>query len=113
MEHHRICSRVHRIHDPRLAGALGYGRVGRRIGSIRYIVAHVDVGWIGPVCLRQHVEEQTGQVLEGDPGPTTIKHVAHLPDNIPLGSVNSLQDESEAFDMGLVTAFLDFQLAPA
>jgi hypothetical protein len=81
--HHRIRGRVYSLHGPRLGGALGYKRVGRCIGSIGYIVAHADVGWVGPVRLCQHVEEKAGQVLEGDPSPTTMKHVTHLQrDNI-------------------------------
>jgi hypothetical protein len=64
VEHHRIRSRVHRIHGSRLGGNLGYRRVGRGVGSIGDIVGHVDIGWIGPVRLCQNVEVQAGQVLE-------------------------------------------------
>ena len=70
MEHHRIRGRVHRLHGPRLVGTPRYRRVGRCVGSTGDIVAHADIGWIGPVRLFRYVEEQAGQVLE-DPGPTT------------------------------------------
>ena len=100
MGHHRIRGRVHRIYGPRLGGTLGYRKVGRCVGSIGYIIAHADIGWIGPVRLCQYVEEQTGQVLEGDPGPTTMKHVTHLRrDNTSLRSVNSTKRSIAVFDV--------------
>ena len=64
MEHHRIRGRVHRVRGPRLVGTLENGTVGRFVGSIGDIAAHVDIGWIGLVRLCKYVEEQAGQVLE-------------------------------------------------